>query len=371
MSGKHILPYSFFMIIMIIMISCNSRRDNSSPVVITDDTKQDTVNAAMPPGANMTTTDTFPFPALDMNLENYPYPFPVKFINITNQGNTYRMAYMDEVSTQPNGKSVLLMHGKNFNGAYWKQTTDSLLEYGYRVIIPDQIGFGKSAKPEHFQYSFQQLAINTKYLLDSLGIQKIAVLGHSMGGMLSIRYTVMFPDQVTHLILENPIGLEDYKLKVPYQSVDSLYKKELKQNYEGMKKYQLENYYSNQWKPEYDTWLELLAGWTISKDFPRIAWNNALTTDMIMTQPVIYEVYKIKSPVLMIIGQQDRTALGKDLVSTEVRQTMGNFPQLGRDLKAKIPGAQLVELDGVGHLPHIQTFDKFIKPVLKFLVDKR
>ncbi|MDO6425213.1 alpha/beta fold hydrolase, partial [Saccharophagus degradans] len=81
--------------------------------------------------------------------------------------------------------TIVLFHGKNFNGAYWKTTIKSLTEAGYRVIAPDQIGFGKSSKPMNFQYSFQELAKNTKTILDKLNVSKTAILGHSMGGMLA------------------------------------------------------------------------------------------------------------------------------------------------------------------------------------------
>ncbi len=304
---------------------------------------------------------------LDIHLENYEYPFPISFLDVNAQQQTLRMAYMDVKPAKPNGKTILLLHGKNFNGAYWRKTTDTLLSHGYRVVIPDQIGFGKSSKPEHFQYSFQALATFTKRLVDTLDVDQVNVLGHSMGGMLAIRFTLMYPDFVEKLILENPIGLEDYKLKVPYQDINNVYQKELKQNYETIKKYQQTNYYDNQWKPEYDEWVNLLAGWTLNEKYPVIAWNSALTTDMIITQPVVYELGNITSSTLLIMGQRDRTALGKDLVSKEVAATMGNYPALSKKTKAKIKGSKLVKLDGIGHMPHIESFDRFISPLLEFL----
>lgn len=304
---------------------------------------------------------------MDVNLENYSYPFTVRFMKLHIQKGEYSMAYMDVAPTKPNGKTIVLFHGKNFNGAYWKQTAERLLNSGFRVIIPDQIGFGKSSKPAYFQYSFHQLAMNTKSLLDSLGVNKATLIGHSMGGMLAVRFSLMYPEITSKLILENPIGLEDYKVKVPYQNVDVLYKKELKQNYEGMKKYQIQFYYDNKWKPEYDEWLNTLAGLTLNKNYPLIAWNNALTTDMIVTQPIVYELENLKVPTLLIIGQRDRTAIGKDLVARDIRESMGNYPELGRKTKATIPNCELVEIENIGHLPHIEAFDKFIKPVIKFI----
>jgi pimeloyl-ACP methyl ester carboxylesterase len=172
---------------------------------------------------------------LDINLKNYEYPYPVKFIKVFDQEQQLQMAYMDIKPDNYNGKNVMLLHGKNFNGAYWGTTIAALAKEGFRVVVPDQIGFGKSSKPINFQYTFQQLALNTKALLDSLDIDKISVLGHSMGGMLATRFVLMYPETTDKFILENPIGLEDWKLKVPYKPVSWWYQKELKDNYESIK----------------------------------------------------------------------------------------------------------------------------------------
>jgi len=304
---------------------------------------------------------------LDAGLSTYTYPFPVSFYQVQAQKQTLKMAFMDVKPAQPNGQTVVLLHGKNFNGAYWKETANALSKNGYRVIIPDQIGFGKSSKPAQFQYTFQTLATQTKHLLDSLGINKVAVLGHSMGGMLATRFALMFPEFTQKLILLNPIGLEDWKRWVPYQPIEKWYAGELKQNRESIQKYQQENYYGGQWKKEYDPWVDVLAGWTEGKDYPLVAWNAALTYDMIFTQPVVYEFDQLKMPTLLIIGQRDRTALGKAMASPEAREKLGNYPVLGRETAKKIPNATLVEIENVGHLPHIEAYGRFIPPLLQFL----
>jgi len=304
---------------------------------------------------------------LDINLSNYKYPYEVSFLKLHIQQQDLQMAYMDIKPKNFNGKNVLLLHGKNFNGAYWQTTMEALLAKGYRVIVPDQIGFGKSSKPENFQYTFQQLALNTLTLLNNLGIDKVIVTGHSMGGMLAARFALMFPQVVEKLVLVNPIGLEDWKLVVPYTSIDEQYKNELASTYETIKKYQLTNYYAGKWNNDFDKWARLLAGWTLSEDYKLIAWNAALTSDMIFTQPVCYEFGNLKMPVLLIIGDRDKTAIGKMLVKPEVREKMGNYKELGKIARDKVPNAQLVEIPGIGHLPHIEAFDLFIKPYLEFL----
>ncbi|AZA60611.1 alpha/beta fold hydrolase [Chryseobacterium indoltheticum] len=304
---------------------------------------------------------------LDAMLTNYQYPFEVHFKDLNSQKQNLKMAYMDVKPKKSNGKTIMLLHGKNFNGAYWEKTAKDLSDKGFRVIIPDQIGFGKSSKPQSYQFSFAQLADNTKAILDELKIDKLIVLGHSMGGMVATRFTLMYPENVEKLILENPIGLEDYKTFAKYQTVDEAYQSELKNTAESYKNYQLKFYYDNKWKAEYQPWLDLIAGWTLHKDYPQVAWNAALTSDIIFNQPVVYEFKNIKTPTLLIIGTRDRTAIGKDRAPKEIQPTMGQYQELGKKTQAQIAGSKLVELENVGHLPHIEVYDKFWNALYDFI----
>ncbi|WP_262152111.1 alpha/beta fold hydrolase [Chryseobacterium foetidum] len=319
---------------------------------------------------SLTATSTLAFSQikpLDAMLTNYQYPFEVHFKDLNSQKQNLKMAYMDVQPKKANGKTVMLLHGKNFNGAYWEKTAKDLSAQGFRVIIPDQIGFGKSSKPQSYQFSFAQLASNTKAVLDDLKIQKIIVLGHSMGGMVATRFTLMYPETIEKLILENPIGLEDYKTLAKYQTVDEAYQSELKNTAESYKNYQLKFYYDNKWKSEYQPWLDLIAGWTLHKDYPQVAWNAALTSDIIFSQPVVYEFKNIKTPTLLIIGTRDRTAIGKDRAPKEIQPLMGQYQELGKKTQQQIAGSKLVELENVGHLPHIEVYDQFWKALYDFV----
>ena len=304
---------------------------------------------------------------LDAELTDYKYPYEVHFLNFKSQNNDLKMAYMDVQPKTSNGKTILLLHGKNFNGAYWGRTAKDLSEKGFRVIIPDQIGFGKSSKPQSYQFSFSQLADNTKAILDELKIDQTIVLGHSMGGMVATRFTLLYPERVQKLILENPIGLEDYKTFATYQTIDNAYQSELKNTAETYKNYQLKFYYDNKWKAEYQPWLDLIAGWTLHPDYPKVAWDAALTSDMIYNQPVCYEFKNIKVPTLLIIGTRDRTAIGKDRAPKELQSKMGQYQELGKKTQQQIEGSKLVEIENVGHLPHIEVYDKFWNALYGFI----
>lgn len=304
---------------------------------------------------------------LDTELSNYRYPYEVHFLNFKSQNNDLKMAYMDVKPKMSNGKIIMLLHGKNFNGAYWEKTAKDLSDRGFRVIIPDQIGFGKSSKPQSYQFSFSQLAENTKAILDDLKIDKTIVLGHSMGGMVAARFTLLYPEKVQKLILENPIGLEDYKTFASYQTIDQAYQSELKNTAESYKNYQLKFYYDNKWKAEYQPWLDLIAGWTLHSDYPKVAWDAALTSDMIYNQPVCYEFKNIKVPTLLIIGTRDRTAIGKERSPKELQPKMGQYQELGKKTQQQIVGSKLVEIENVGHLPHIEVYDKFWNALYDFI----
>src|SRR4051812_28427167 len=216
---------------------------------------------------------------LDARLTQYAYPFPVQMAQVRAQQQDLEMAYMDVGPTAPpNGRTVLLLHGKNFSAAYWAPTIRTLAADGYRVIAPDQIGFGKSSKPEHFQYTFQQLAVLTRTLLDRLGVKTAAGGGHSMGGMLATRFALMDPDRAGRLVLVNPIGLEDWKRWVPYHTIDENLASERAATPDSVRAYMRENYFAGEWKPEYEPLVEIQAGWLNGPDRERIAWTSALTT---------------------------------------------------------------------------------------------
>ncbi|MBC3921629.1 alpha/beta hydrolase [Pseudomonas lurida] len=302
-------------------------------------------------------------------LQGFDYPYPLKHFEFQSQGKSLQMGYMDvPANGKPNGRNVVLMHGKNFCGATWEGSIKALSDAGYRVIAPDQVGFCSSSKPDHYQYSFQQLANNTHQLLEKLGIQKATLLGHSTGGMLATRYALMYPDQTEQLAMVNPIGLEDWKaLGVPSLTVDQWYERELKVSADGIRKYQLNTYYVGRWKPEYERWVDMYAGLSNGPGHTRVAWNSALIYDMIFTQPVYYELKHLQMPTLLLIGTADNTAIGKDVAPAAIKAKLGNYAVLGKQVAALIPHATLVEFPGLGHAPQMEEPAQFHTALLQGL----
>lgn len=301
-------------------------------------------------------------------LEGFEYPYPLKTFAVDSQRQALEMAYLDVAPEGAARGTVVLLHGKNFCAATWQATIPSLLAAGYRVVAPDQIGFCKSSKPTGYQYSFGQLAANTHALLEHLGVRQAHIVGHSMGGMLAARYALLYPQATQSLSLVNPIGLEDWKaLGVPWRSVDAWYANELRTTYESIRTYQLDVYYSGEWKPTFEHWARMQAGMYAGPGRESVAWSQALTSDMVFNQPVVYELGNIRAPTSLFIGQKDRTAIGRDLASPELKGRLGDYPALGKAAARAIPGARLVEFAGLGHSPQVQDPARFNAALLQSL----
>ena len=301
-------------------------------------------------------------------LEGFEYPHEVKHFVFVSQGQPLSMAYLDVAPSNPGKGTVVLLHGKNFCAATWESAIAALVAAGYRVIAPDQVGFCKSSKPPAYQFSFGQLAFNTHALLEKLGIEDASIVGHSMGGMLAVRHALQYPRQTTRLLLVNPIGLEDWKAEgVPWRSVDAWQGRELATDLASIRKYQQEVYYGGQWKPAYDRWADMLAGMYAGPGKQAVAWNQALASDMVFNQPVVYELPQLRVPTILFIGQRDRTTIGKDLATPELARRLGNYPALGRRAAAAIPAARLVEFADLGHSPQVEDPERFNAALLDAL----
>jgi pimeloyl-ACP methyl ester carboxylesterase len=316
------------------------------------------------PGA--ASAEPLPQPSYGPELEGFAYPFPVERFTFVSQRQPLQMAYLDIRPATPNGRTVVLLHGKNFCAATWESQIRALSAAGYRVVAPDQIGFCKSSKPAAYQFTFRQLAENTHALLGKLGVERPIVVGHSTGGMLAAHYALLYPKAVERLVLVNPVGLEDWSAKgLPPISLEQWYQRELKVSAASIRAYETATYYAGTWEPRYETWVDMLAGLNTGPGKEAVAWDSALLYDMIVTQPVVDRFPQIAVPTLLLIGQKDNTAIGKDLAPPEVRASLGNYPELGKAAAKAIPGARLVEFPELGHAPQMSDPERFNKALIE------
>lgn len=138
--------------------------------------------------------------------------------------------------------------------------------------------------------------------------------------MLTIRYGLMYPQDLTQLVMVDPIWLEDWKTKgIPRQSIDGWYEQERQTSADKVRVYERATHYAGTWSPGCEQ---------------------------------------------LVIGDKDTKAIGKNLAPAFIGPTLGTYPVLGRSAAAQIPNANLVEFPTLGHAPQIQDPEAFHKALL-------
>ncbi len=287
-----------------------------------------------------------------IDYSNVPYPHPVHYLDVTLYGQDLRMAYMDVAPVgAPNGQTVVLFHGMNFFAAAFRPTIEALTQAGFRAIAVDRIGYGRSSKPI-MHYNLHMPARNTKALLDHLGIEQAAIVGHSMGGMVATRFASTYPETTTHVVMVNQIGLTDTRHGRPWPDPEQSYQSALQTSYQSTLRGHV-RYYPNGWKPEYLEWVKVQYGLTLNGDWPRMARVRAAQRQILYEDPVVHEWQYIDTKALVIGGAEDR------LVS--------DYPALARNVAESMQNAELVIFPGVGHAPAFEIPDAFHAELIRFL----
>jgi pimeloyl-ACP methyl ester carboxylesterase len=295
-----------------------------------------------------------------ITCDECPYPYPSKYLDISVYSQDARISYMD-VAPQgaANGHTVMLLHGNNFGGFYFKAIIDALTQEGFRVIVPDQIGYGRSSKPI-VPFNFNSQARNTWLILQSEKIDKVMIVGHSMGGMLAARFATQYPKAVERVVIYNPIGLTDGRFDRPMTPIDEAYKQTLKTDYQsiraGLSRYVVHN--PNAWNEEFESYTRIRYSWTLSADWPRLAMVQALIGQMLYGDPVVYDWAHIQVPTLAFGGAEDML-LG----------TAATFQERMHHLAKTVPDGKgrALLLPGLGHVPHLEAPEKVLPPLVTFL----
>ena len=295
-----------------------------------------------------------------ITCEECPYPYPSSYLPLTLYGQDVRMAYMDVTPQgQANGHTVVLLHGNNFAGFYFGVVIDALRKEGFRVIVPDQIGYGRSSKPI-IPYYLADMARNTRSILQRLNINKAMIVGHSMGGMLAARFASQYPDATERLVLFNPIGLTDTRFNNPVGDPDEAYKRTLASTYQTIRA-SLMRYVAHKpsaWNSQFESYVRLRYAWTLSADWPRLARVQSLMNNLISLDPVVYDWAHIQAPTLVYGGAEDMLA-----------GTPAAFQEGMKRIAATIPNgkARLELLPGLGHVPFMEAPERALPPLVAFL----
>ena len=300
-----------------------------------------------------------------IGLEGFAYPYPVNLLPLVNDGEQVRMAYMDVAPAQPNGRTVVLLHGRNFPSSYWAPVIKTLSEAGYRVIVPDQIGFGKSSKPR--RAAFRHAGAQHHRAARSPAVARADIVAHSLGGMLGVRLARAFPDRVARLVLIAPIGLEDYRLYVPPTPTEEDRRKRGRAAPRRLPQAARDNYSLKLPPDQVTPFIDARFNIKGSGEYPR--WLRAFVSSaqMIYREPVVHEIPEITEPTLFIMGADDHNAPGRPSAPEALRPKMGQNAELAKALAAKMPNARAEVIPNTGHLVFLDAPAKFNELMLAFL----
>lgn len=129
-----------------------------------------------------------------------------KVANYADMGGGNRLHYHDIGKGEP----VIFLHGGGQGaGAWtnWQHNLQVFADAGYRAIAPDGFGYGLSSKPTDGNFNFETLMDCLVKLLDHLKLDKVTLVGNSLGGAMSIRFSQDFPQRVKKLVVMGPGGI--------------------------------------------------------------------------------------------------------------------------------------------------------------------
>ena len=227
------------------------------------------------------------------------------------------------------GAPLVLLHGYPLDHHLWDEVIP-LLEDTFDVIAPDLRGFGESTIADSSP-TMEDYAIDIAGLLDYLGIQKTAIVGHSMGGYAALAFVRLYPDRVTGLGLVSSQVLAD-----PPDRKEGRYKsaKEVAENGIGSVVATMTPKFTA------DEKLQAFARTSMEQQQPA-AYIGALKAmaERMDSTPLLS---MLKFPVVIIHGDSDA------LIPVD----------RAREVKATLPQAHLVEVSGAGHMPMVEAKEK-------------
>ena len=316
---------------------------------------------------------------LGIGLESYPYPHPVHYLDVTHVAQAdwidrqapdweqrARMAYMDVPPDSARSKgAILLVHGKNFFGAYWTGVIEALRHEGFRVIVPDLIGWGKSTKPSTLTAA--SLVTHLRSLVDQLRVDSFVFVGHSTGGLIGLHMARALPERVHTLVLENPMGLEDYRnglmRAVRHQDwADD----ERTMTADQIRQY-MAHYFVNKEPRLVEPFVAVRLAVGRGPEFERWVQSSAAAYDMLLNEPAVDFVASLATPTLFVCGLSDRTYVGAKYTAPKDQGAKGNIANLAEGFAARMPKARFVGVPDTGHVPHLESPAAFSTALLEFL----
>jgi pimeloyl-ACP methyl ester carboxylesterase len=239
------------------------------------------------------------------------------------------------------GPTVILLHGLGGSSQNWAFTIGPLSQQ-FHVVVPDQIGFGKSDKPV-INYRVRTYVDFLNEFCKQLKIDRATLVGNSMGGWIAAAYTIAFPDKVERLVLADTTGYAP-PANFDYKSLYGLNPS----TREGMKQMAMKVFFNKAFTTD-DVIDKVLAqrmsagdGYTINSLIESVGRREDFLDG---------QLEKIKAPTLIVWGRED------GLVALSE----------GERLNKDIANSKLVVFDRCGHFPQVEKAREFNAALLEFL----
>ena len=259
--------------------------------------------------------------------------------------------YCLNVVDKGEGEPVVMIHGFADSAYSFHKNIQTVLDLGFRVILPEQPGLGKSEAPlEPYIYSVENQAEAILILLDNLGIDRFFVVGHSMGGGIALYLAAHHPKRIKKAMIIDGACYEP-------------------------KRYRLLTMPGIAWigKAIAGKWIVRLALYDVFQD------NLKVTESMVSeyAQPLKKPEY---IPVLAKLLEQyfskEHDVMSRTYAHLSVplnvvwgQQDTWIPPEFGRKLAAEVPNASFHLLKDAGHSPHQEQSEKFNSLLYMFLTD--
>lgn len=247
------------------------------------------------------------------------------------------------------GYPVLLIHGiSNFNQA-WSAQREVLVERGFRVLVPDLPGHGRSA-PLDQKTTVETLAQAMALLLDEMSIARTHVCGISLGGMVAMTLALRFPSRVNRLIVADSTASfnTDHHKKLTAQWRAQFLSKDGPRRRLASTWPMLVNERFSESEKGKDTYRE----WMVNAESASGS-SYAYVCEGMNEYDIENELHDIVAPTCVIVGSEDRMLT----------------PAHNQALARKIPGAQFSVIEGAAHLPNVDSSAQFNELMLNSLLN--
>jgi pimeloyl-ACP methyl ester carboxylesterase len=252
---------------------------------------------------------------------------------------------------------LLFIHGLTDSLETWWENILFFSKY-YRCIAINLPGHG-SSKANGFSYDLESYVQKVKNLIDYLQLDRVVLVGHSMGGQISIQYTDKYPQEVSRLILSAPAGLEEFSNEDRKKLLALLMGSG--QGSGGVNPFAgIRNYFFDVENP-----LIVKARKTLEKTVSVTLANPAQVIGKsikgMLEHPVSDVLPRIKIPVCIFFGTED------NLIPNRFLHPELSTASVAKDAASLIKDVELHLLDSCGHMPHLEKHTQFNLQAYKFL----